>query len=182
MPLKKDADGRLTSRAVPGDDGATYNIMEAVVGPSGGGPSGQNKSMVSILNPASSGFKAKIRGLSVQAESSSGTNVIVLYELRRITAHSGGTTATIHKRDTTDAASALEAQTEPTSVTGDTNIQSYIIQSNTAQGPSSHFLQFGITGEKPICLDEGEGIVVHQVTSNGGTFQIGLIWTEEAIA
>lgn len=167
---------------VPASLGPTYVVMEPVVGPSGGGPGGTNKAMVSIMNPSGSGAKVEIIGFSVQAESSSGTNVIVLYELRRITAHTlgAGTAATIQKRDLTDAASAVEAYVEPDSVTEITNpnIQSFIIQSNTAQGPTTYFLPFGISGETPIVLAAGEGIVVHQVTGNGGTFHIGLVWVE----
>jgi len=137
--------------------------------------------MVSLLNPASSGKVAKIRVFSVQAETTSGSTVIIVYELRRITAHATGTDITPLPRDTTSAASVVQAKEEPGSVTGDTNIQSYIIQSNTAQGPSTYFATFGTVGEEPIVLNEGEGLVAHQVSSNGGIFRIGFVWTEEDI-
>lgn len=158
---------------------ATYAVRAAVAGPSGGGPSGTNKAMVSILNPGGSGKIVRVRSLLVQAESSSGTNVIVLYELRRISAHSAGTTYTPKKRDTNDAAASTEAKTEPT-VTEISNptISSLVIQSNTAQ--AFPMLRFDEQESEAITLREGEGLVVHQVTSNGGTFQINLVWTEEA--
>ena len=155
----------------------TYVLQAAVDGPSGGGPSGSNKAMASILNPSGSGVIVKVRSYIVAPESSSGTNVIVLHELRSITAHSGGTNFTPLKRDSDSVASAIEAKTEPASVTGTTNVQSLIYQSNTAQ--DIYKITFGTDGDTPIVLREGEGIVIHQVTSNGGTNQLTLVWTEE---
>jgi len=158
--------------------GYTYNIAESASGPSGGGPSGTNKAMVSIMNPSGSGKHINIRGFSVQAETSSGTGVIVLYELRQITAHTAGTAVTIIKRCSSDPTSIAQVYNTPASVTGSTRAQSFIIQANTAQGPTTYFLPFGTVGEDPICLLPGEGLVAHQVTGNGGTFHIGLVWTE----
>lgn len=177
MSLPKSADGSL--QVGFNEPKPTYSIQEPVVGPSGGGPSGQNKAMVSVLNPSGSGKVLRLRAMRVQPESSSGTGVIILMELRAITAHSGGSAATIHKRDSTNAAPGAESKTEPSSVTGSTNIHTFIFQANTAQGLHEHLFGSWADSHQPIVLREGEGVVVHQVTSNGGTFHIELVWTEE---
>lgn len=168
-------------RSVPGSLGETFVVQAVATGPSGGGPSGTDKPMVSLLNPASSGKKVHVVGFSVQCESHTGTNVIILYELRQITAHSGGTAYTPVKRVSSNAASVAEVKVEPSSVTevaGPVNMQSYIMQSNTAISAAANFLSFGVVGEQAMCLLEGEGLVAHQVTNNGGDFRIGLVWVE----
>jgi len=152
-------------------DRPSYVLQASITGGSG-------KSMASLLNPSGSGKKLCVRALLIQPRSSSGTNVIVTYETRAITAHSGGSAFTPLKRDSADDASVAQAKTEPSSVTGTTNIHTFILQSNTVQGIYVH--RFGSWGERPIVLREGEGICIHQVTSNAGSFDITLIWTEEA--
>lgn len=162
----------------------SYVVNAAVIGPSGGGPGGSNKPMVSVLNPAGSERLCKLRALLVQPESSTGTDLIVLYELRRFVAHSAGTSYTPIKRDKQDPASVVEAKTESTIDTydadiGTKNIHSFILQSNTVQGVYIH--PFGLHHEQPIIFRPGEGLVAFQVTSNGGTFHITMVWTEEKI-
>jgi hypothetical protein len=153
----------------------TYTIQVSLVG--GSGPQGSPKDMVSMMNPSASGKKLKVRGLLIQPEENAGTSVIVLYELRRITAQSGGDAFTPLKRDSLYPDSVAAVYTEPSSVTGDTNIHSFILQANTVQGVMLH--SFGQYGETPIVLNEGEGLNVHQVTSNAGQFHITVVWTEE---
>lgn len=156
----------------------TYGVQAAVIGPSGGGPGGTNKAMVSIFNPDASGKIARVRSLLVQAESSSGTGVIVLYELRRISAHSAGALYTPRKWDTTNPNAVVVARTAPdVTEIADPTVYSLILQANTAQ--SLPMLRFGGDNAESLTLQANEGLVVHQVTSNGGTFQINLVWTEE---
>ena len=161
----------------------TYFVSESITGPSGGGPSGTNKDMLTLFNPLGSGKLLKLRELIVQCSSSSGTNVIVEYELRRITGHTENGTPednlTPHKRELSDAASVAESYKEPNAVAGATRIWTHVLQSNTQQSPASHLWLFGPRGMKPLVLAPGEGVVFHQVTSNGGTFVITAVWTEE---
>jgi len=170
-----------TDIAIVAAERVTYETVVTESGPSGGGPSGSNKAMATLFNPAASGRQIHLLGYSVQAESSSGTGVIVLYEVRRISAHSGGTLVAPKKRDTVYAASVAEVRDAPASVTeiADPMQQTFILQSNTMQSPMSHFRDLTAGGARPLILREGEGIVMHQVTSNGGTFHIGFVWAEE---
>jgi len=178
MPWQKSPSDHLLT--APGDGGPTYSLYSSAVGPSGGGPGGTNKAMMSLLNPAESGKVLKVRRFSVQAESSSGTNVLVLYELRRISAHSSGTAVTPKKHDLSDADSVAEAKKEPTvtEISAPT-VMPFIMQANTAQAPGAHFVDLVADGLKPIVLRPGQGLVMHHVTSNGGTFHTGLVYTEE---
>ena len=160
----------------------TYYATAQVSGPSGGGPSGTNKAMLSLLNPSGSGKLMRIYMAEYFTLASSGTNVYIDVQLRRITAHSGGTAITPIKRDTEDSAASAEVKSEPSSVTGGAAsdiIQQLVIQSNAPQSGEAYRFRFGdLPGEKPITLAPGEGIVIHHVTSNGGTFCPGLVWTE----
>lgn len=163
---------------------STYYISAQAAGPSGGGPSGSNKAMLSLLNPASSGKKLSVLVAEYFPLSSSGTDVFIDVQIRRITAHSGGTSLTVIKRELTDASSVAEARSEP-SVTGGAAsdlVQQLVIQSNSPATGEAYRFKLGLVyahGEKPIVLAEGEGIVIHQVTSNGGDFAPGLVWIEE---
>ena len=160
----------------------TYYVTAQIDGPSGGGPSGSNKAMLSLLNPSSSGKTIHLLALEYYPMSSSGTNLMLDIQLRSITAHSGGTSLTPVKRESSDDDAYGAVMSEPSSLTGGDaadQISQHSLQSNTVQSASSHIWRFGtLLGEKPIILAEGEGVVVHQVTSNGGTNAIGLLWTE----
>lgn len=158
---------------------ATYYATAQVTGPSGGGPSGTNKAMLSILNPASSGKLVRVLLAEYFTLASSGTNVFIDVQLRKITAHSGGTSITPIKREQSDGSAVVTAISEPSSVTGGAAadiLQQLVIQSNAPQTGEAY--RFRLGDGKPIVLAEGEGLVVHQVTSNGGTFCPGLLWTE----
>lgn len=170
-----------TDIAIVDAERVTYDALVTEPGPSGGGPSGSNKAMATLFNPAGSGKEIRLLGYSVQAESSSGTGVIVLYEVRRISAHSGGSLVTPKKRDTSDPASIAQVRDGPSSVTeiADPTQHTFILQSNTMQSPMGHFRDLSMGGARPLILREGQGIVMHQVTSNGGTFHIGFVWVEE---
>jgi hypothetical protein len=169
MPFTKNADGSLAT-SLP--DLLSYTLQLR--------SQGDNKDPLdhaSIFNPTGSGKVLKVRVFLVQPETSGGTAVIVLYELHRISAYSGGSPYTPLKRDTTDVASVAEVVTLPTSVTDDGNIHSFILQANTVQGVYIH--RFGSWGEKPIVLREGEGLLIRQITANYGWFHITTVWTEE---
>ena len=158
----------------------TYFVSEKVTGPSGGGPGGTDKDMMTILNPSGSGKTILLWELIVQCIASAGTNVIVEYELASITSHTAGTTVTPKKREASDGAAAAEVRTEPTAVGAYTRLWTHAFQSNTIQAPDAFGWKFGPNPEtKPFTLAEGEGLCVHQVTSNGGDFAISLVWTEE---
>jgi hypothetical protein len=160
----------------------TYYITGQEDGPSGGGPSGSNKAMLSILNPASSGKTVKIRIAEYFTIASTGTDVYIDVQLRRITAHSAGTSLTPIKRDTASAAAVAETRQAPNVTGGAASdiVQQLVIQSNSPVGGEGYRFRIGDGIEyEPLVLAEGEGVVVHQVTSNGGTFCPGLVWTEE---
>lgn len=153
----------------------TYFVSEKITG---GGGGSSPKDMLSILNPSSSGVLAKLLKATIQC-SNSGNTVIVEYEMQRITAHSGGTTVTPSKRELSDAASAVEARTAPTSLTGATRVQTLVMQSNTAQSPTSYEWTFGnVPLEAPYIFAPGEGLNMNQITSNNGDFIITLVWVE----
>lgn len=159
----------------------TYYVTAQVSGPSGGGPSGSNKAMLSIMNPSASGKLVKLWIAEYFTFSSSGTDVYIDVQLRKITAHSGGTSITPIKREQSEGAASATVRSEPSSVTGGAAsdiLQQLGIQSNSPAGGESYRFRLAEGGLKPIILDEGEGVVVHQVTSNGGTFGPGLLWTE----
>lgn len=180
MPWLKDNDGAL---AVGKVEKPTYYATAQVTGPSGGGPSGTNKAMLSFLNPSGSGKTVRLLIAEYFPLASTGTAVYIDVQLRRITAHSGGTAITPIKRDTSEAAASAEVKSEPTSVTGGAAadlVQQLVMQSNAPSGAQAYRFLFGEgLGEQPFVLAPGEGLVVHQVTSNGGTFCPGLVWTEE---
>lgn len=159
----------------------TYYVTAQVSGPSGGGPGGTNKAMLSLLNPAGANRAIRVHVVEYFPLSSTGTDVYIDVQVRRITAHSGGSALTIVKRDASDDNSVGEAKSAP-SVTGGAAsdlIQQLVIQSNSpAGGESYRFRLCDGHGERGIVLAPGEGIVIHQVTSNGGTFCPGLLWTE----
>lgn len=160
----------------------SYYVTAQMSGPSGGGPSGTNKPMLSLLNPTGSGKTVKIRLIEFFALLNSGTNVYIDVQLRRITAHTNGTDITPSKRSTDDDAAVAEVKSEP-DVTGGAAtdiIQQMVVQANNPSAGEGYRFRMGTAPEeKPITLKPGEGVVIHQVTSNGGTFAPGLVWTEE---
>jgi hypothetical protein len=168
--------------AVAPPEFTTYYATAQVTGPSGGGPSGSNKAMLSLLNPSGSGKVVRLYLVEYFPISSSGTDVYIDMQLRAITAHSGGSSLTPIKRDSADAAASAEVRSEPTSLTGGGTsdlLQQLVIQSNApSMAEAARFKLGDMFGSKPIILHPAEGLVVHQVTSNGGDFCPGLVWTE----
>lgn len=149
-----------------------------------GGTSNSNgKNMVAIFNPNASGKLTKIWGIWFRCKSNTGNNVLAGYEIRRSSTQSGGTNTDVMKLDTADAsASAIVVDGTTTITVTDAGIvQTWVIQTNTAQTPNSYQLEFG--GEmKPLILRPNEGLYIKMVTSNNtSAMNIGFAWTEESI-
>jgi len=173
MAFLKNADGSL---AICPARVATYYVTSQLAGPS----LSTDKAMLSLLNPNGSGRLIKIWTLEYYPLSTLGTDTILDIQLRSITAHTGGSVIAPKKRDSTDADAVTEVRSGPTVTGGVASdiVSQHGLQANTVPA-SGYVWRFGETHTKPIMLAEGEGVVVHQVTLNGGRNAVGLLWTEE---
>jgi hypothetical protein len=148
-----------------------------------------NKDMISILNPAGSGKKYKIRKVWAVVTNSSGATVIIPFELRHATAVTGGGALLTPKPlDTTAGApaSVAEVRGAPTGITDAAAPLwwTWIEQINTAQGGTenmSHTMHnsSAVADAEPVTLAEGNALYVKQIASNTSTFRMGFLWTEE---
>jgi hypothetical protein len=139
-----------------------------------------NKNMLSLLNPAASGKCLKIREFWALVKSSSGTTVVIGWEVRRLSAHSGGTVLTSVRNDLADPVTVGEARSAPDSVTDVELYRPWVVQINTSQSPFTYMLQFQRDPyEKPLVLRPGQGICFKQIQNNTSTFDVGVRFTEE---
>lgn len=154
---------------------ATYVAETALAG-------ANNKDMISILNPSASGKIVKIREVWAAVPNSSGTTVIIPFEMRRASAITTGTTVTAGKFDNNDSDSVAVVRTAPTGITDVSLLYTWIEQINSAQGSTnahSHIVQDAYISEtRPIVLRETEGLYLKQVANNTSTFRMGILWTE----
>jgi hypothetical protein len=146
-----------------------------------------NRDMISILNPSGSGKIVKIREAWATVPSSSGTTVIIPFEIRHATAITTGTTQTPKPMDSADPASVAEVRVLPTGIS-DASAPivwwTWTQQINTSQGSTdamTHTIHDGmVTSElKPITLRPGHGLYLRQIANNTSTFRVGFFWTEE---
>lgn len=139
------------------------------------------KNMIGLFNPSGSGKVIRVWSIWFRCKSNTGNNVLAGYEIRRSSAQSGGTSVAKAKLDTADPISPMDVVDGSTAITvTDVElIQTWVIQTNTAQTPNSYEIAFG--GElKSLILRPNEGIYIKMVTSNNtSAMNIGFAWTEE---
>ena len=150
-----------------------------------------NKHFLSFLNNAASGQIFKVRGIYLQNTGLTAvTGVGLQFDIKRITAVSGGAAITPQIADSTDTAIAsVTVQTAPTAVTEGAVLYSWFTTNDevgvTNAFPSS-FIQ-GATNLMPVgneikelTLNQNEGVTVKQITSSAvGSFAVLMVVTKE---
>lgn len=157
---------------------------------------GNNKSMLSIVNASGSAVIVKIREIKIiNTQVTSVTGVISIFDIKRITGHSAGTTVTPCAYDTSDSLSGSITVRTGSTVAGETvTLKRYKWSSDEwGSGPSDvesddHSLQSLIPIYrvmpycKPITLRAEEGISIkHTTNSTAGSFTIEVVFTEETV-
>ena len=155
-----------------------------------------NKSMISVFN-ADATFLAKIHEIYViNVQTSAVTGVTGVFELRRITSHSGGTLLTPTSMDTADTLdSDITVRTGATVGGESASLMWRSLFSTDEWGPGTadtesndHIFQtmhpvFSRKthgGTKPLVLRQNEGVTVKFATnSSAGTFDILIVFTQE---
>lgn len=153
---------------------------------------GNNKSLFSLFN-ANATVKIKLREVwMINVQSSPTTGVVGLFELRKITGHSGGTLITPIANDSTDTLDADVTARTGATVSGEGNPIGRRIWSTDDWGPGSidtEALQVGFQQNdpawdigpmmKPFVLNQNEGIhVKFTVSSSNGTFDMTFVFTQ----
>ena len=150
-------------------------------------------SILSILNPAASGFIAKVRRITVTLGADGGTfNDQPTFKIHRITAHGTGTAVTPRPFDTADAAAACTARSNLTVEPGygvQLGVWMQNLYSDNAVGQKyagTTTIEFRIFDYvsggpgKPLTLREGEGLTIEVDVNPGGTLMTTVIeHTEE---
>jgi hypothetical protein len=157
----------------------TYSVEVAQAG-------ANNRDMLSIFNPSGSGKIIKIREAWATVPSSSGTTVIVPFEIRHATAVTTGTTQTPKPMDSADPSATAVVRVLPTGIS-DSAVPvwwTWTQQINTSQGSTdamTHVIHDGMVTSalKPITLRPGHGMYIRQIANNTSTFRVGFFWTEE---
>jgi hypothetical protein len=155
-----------------------------------------NKSMLALMNGASSGVTLKILKVRVMnTQTTAVTGVVADFRLRRITAITGGTAQTPRPHDTNDVLDAnvtASSAGTPTDLSGPVDLGRYVY-STDEWGPGTadvesmdHSMQTvwaiyqHMRGEKPITLRPGQGLDIRQLTSStAGTFDLQIIFSQE---
>lgn len=156
---------------------------------------GNNKSMMSIVNAAASGYYLHIREIRIiNVQNSAVTGIISDWRLLRCTGHSAGTDVTPAEHDT---AETLQAGTtvktgatisgEGTAVyrrwqfsTDEWGVGAADVESGSHDTQMNRSLFDTAPKTKTIILREGEGITIKQtVNSTVGTFDIMVVFTQD---
>ena len=160
-------------------EASTYVAEAALAG-------ANNKDMLSLMNPSGSGVVIRVYEVWATVPSSSGTTVIIPFEIRRATAVTTGTTLTAVPLDTTNPATQAVVRQAPTGISDATPVLlwTWLQQINTAQGSTDAMTHeianfSGNSRCQPLTLREGEGIYIRQIATNTSTFRMGVLWTEE---
>lgn len=156
---------------------------------------GNNKSMLSLVNTTGSTVKLKVREIRVvNSQNSAVTGVVADFFLFRCVTHSGGTSLTPETHDTADSLSAsITARTNATIGTESTGILKHWEWSTDewAQGAedvesSDHGLQslipafYPVPKTKPVTLNANEGLTLKCTTNTTtGIFDIMITFTQE---
>lgn len=145
-----------------------------------------NKDMLSIFNPSGSGKVIRVWEVWGVVPASSGTTVVIPFEMRSATAITTGTTVTAAKFDQNDATPVGVVRQAPTGITDATvpKFYTWVEQINTAQGSTDAHMHrvtetTAVNRTKPLVLREGEGLYLKQIANNTSTFRMGVLWTEE---
>lgn len=176
---------------------ATSNSEFATFTTAGAGISvGNNKSMISIFN-ADPVLLTKIHEIYViNVQTSAVTGVTGVFELRRITSHSGGTLLTPVSMDTTDTLDTdITVRTGATVGGESATLMWRSLFSTDEWGPGTQdvesndhifqtmhpvFSRKTDSGTKPLVLRQNEGLTVKFATnSSAGTFDLFLVFTQE---
>lgn len=156
---------------------------------------GDGKSMLSILNDASSNVVVKIREIKlINNQTSAITGIVAEFQLRRITGHSGGTSLTPITHDSADSLSAYVSARSGATVSGEISANLRHRKWSTDEwgvGPDDvesfdHTMSSLLpivtqpSKTKPITLRAGEGITLKQIiNSTSGAFDIAVMFTQE---
>lgn len=189
-PLSGGDQTTLTSivNAHTGNEVATTGVPVAIISyrktsymAEGSTANANGKNMLAIFNPNLSSKVIKIWSIWFRCKVNTGNNVLAGYEIRRSSTQSGGTAVDVMNLDTADGATSMQTVDggSTITVTDAGIIQTFVVQTNTAQTPNSYEISFG--GElKSLVLRPNEGIYIKMVTSNNtSAMNIGFAWTEE---
>lgn len=156
----------------------TYTLEVTVGG-------GANTFLLGLLNNGASGKSIKVWRYSISVPDSSGTDVVIDYELRKITALSGGTDVTpARMRTAYGDSSGITAKSLPATATDIATEKALVMHSthqlNQAQNPQGFFIPVQAGPEcEPLVLEEGQGVVIKQIDANTATVRVGLVYTQE---
>jgi hypothetical protein len=181
------ANGRLSQGVTLDGSGFVSAIERATYAAEVAQAGANNRDMISIFNPSGSGKVIRVWEVWGTVPSSSGTSVIVPFEMRLATAITTGSTVTAGKYDQDDPDPSAVVRQLPTGITDHSTtpkLYTWVEQINTAQGSTdahSHVVAdpSATSRTKPIVLREGQGLYLRQIVNNTSTFRMGLYWTEE---
>jgi hypothetical protein len=133
--------------------------------------------LLSLFNPANSGVIVRVRRIMLLNATPAGTRTDMLFEIRRMTAHSAGTLLTATRFYTADPVSACGPRSLAT-VTDAALHHSEILQSTEVRLVMDILGSTGGENEPFIC-QPGQGVHLKQITSDGSSFRVNIVWTEE---
>jgi glucosamine 6-phosphate synthetase-like amidotransferase/phosphosugar isomerase protein len=151
--------------------------------------------MISIVNVSGSGVKIKIRKIKVHnCQTSSISGVISEFLFRRISGHSSGSALTAAAHDTEDNLNGSITIKTGATVSGEASdsLAKWFYTSEEWGGAALKTADFEHTmaqvnaayesfnPEKPITLNEGEGVhIKHATNSTSGCFDFLIVFTQE---
>lgn len=148
---------------------------------------GPNKLLMAFLNAPTSGVTAKLWRWAVLVADSSGQDVVLDYELRKITAFTGGTPITAARmRSSLGPELGCSIVSLPASATDiateEPLVMSAVWQINSALAPQGMFVA---TQASPICdplvLEQGQGFSITQIDNNTSTMRLHVTFTCEPV-
>jgi hypothetical protein len=156
--------------------------------------SGNNRSMISLVNTTGSTVVVRIREIWIKSVQITGvTGVVVNFELNRITNHSAGTLLTPVAFDLSDSLNASVSARTGSTISGvESLIKRWLWSSDewgpgpqdnetnehTAQNTVPHYEDSGLW--KAITLRANQGIHIKQVVNTtAGTFDLEIVFTQE---
>lgn len=150
----------------------------------------QNKHHISLLNAAASGVTVRIHQIRyVNLSLTAVTGVGVRFDIKKITAHSGGTPLTPEKFDANNAAlpAGVTARTGATSVTEGAILMPIALNNDEIPltllnaNAQNNNIFFNELKSQPFVLREGEGVTVKQITNTTvGSFAWLIVFSVES--
>lgn len=137
-----------------------------------------NTVLLSLFNPSSGGVTVRVRRIIVLMTAPQLARGGVLFEIRRCTAHSGGTLLTATRYLTSDPLANCGPRQLPTSVSDQALHHSELLQSTDERLVCDILGQTGGENE-PLILQGGQGVYIKEITSDTSSYRLSISWTEE---